>query len=89
MKQELQLLAGQLLHQLYTSSNFQFFTHIEHIPDDLSLNNRTSFLQHCQVKPEGTPMDIPPLLKDMLLSKTLDWISPTWRQWFRDTLKLV
>ena len=89
-----------LMHLLrclfFFESHFQFVTHIEHIPgkdnslaDDLSRDNVALFMQHSEVQPESTPTPIPPPLRERLLKKTPDWNSPSWRQLFKNILKLV
>jgi len=56
-------------------------TKANHLADDLSRNNLSSFL----LKVPGariTPTPLPPQLLDLLLDPTLDWVSPRWYQQF-------
>ena len=53
--------------------------------DALSRDNLTVFLQ-CQPLANPSPLPLQPALKELLLLKSLDWLSPTWRALFLATL---
>lgn len=61
-------------------------TKANHLADDLSRNNLSSFLSKVpEANPQPTPLPVP--LLDLLLDKRADWISPLWSHRFRATFR--
>lgn len=61
-------------------------THANHLADDLSRNNLTSFLRKMP-QSNPYPTQVPLLLLDLLLDPEADWISPAWHQLFTNTFR--
>lgn len=62
--------------------------HMNHLADDLSRNNLSSFLSKVPyASPHASLIPIP--LHDLLLNKEADWTSPTWHQQFSTILNRV
>ena len=59
-----------------------------HLADDLSRNNFSSFLSKVP-NADPSPTPLPSQLVDLLLDQTVDWISPHWLQQFADIFKRV
>lgn len=61
-------------------------TKANHLADDLSRNNLSSFLSKVpEANPQPTPLPVP--LLDLLLDQRADWISPLWSHRFRATFR--
>ena len=63
-------------------------TKANHLPDDLSRNNVSSFLSKVP-HANPTPTPICHQLLDLLLDTTADWTSPAWHQLFGSTMNRV
>ena len=80
-----------MLHcMVFTEAHFQFHIHptyinakVNHVADDLSCNNLSSFLSKVpRANPYPVPVPLP--LLNLLLNPLADWTSPAWCRQFND-----
>ena len=58
------------------------------VADAVSRNNMAMFwLQAPRARP--APVELPPVLMDLLIDRRSDWTSPAWCQWFKSYVPLA
>ena len=88
-----------IMHMLrcmvFIEAHFQFHIHptyintkMNHLADDLSRNNLSSFLSKVpRANPHPAPVSLP--LLNLLLDPVADWTSPAWRRQFNDIFRMA